>query len=86
MATSPRPDPKTLLSKFTLTRRGRTRALTYKQPRDRLIDSLGKQIAMAHLLQERRDPKAEGHKEQKMFFEERGRYVVQINTTTSRSI
>lgn len=78
MPKNDRPDVKALLSKFTLTKRGRTRAITYKKPRDRLIDSLGKQIEMVHLLQEKRDPKVEGYKERKMFFFDRGYYIVQI--------
>ena len=78
MAKNDRPDPRALFSKFTLSKRGRTRAVTYKRPRDRLIDSLGKQIEIVHLLQEHRNPKQEGYKVRKMFFEDRGRYGVQI--------
>lgn len=78
MAKNDRPDPRALFGKFTLSKRGRTRVVTYKKPRDRLLDSLGNQIEMVHLLKERRDPKTEGHKERKMFFFDRGYYVVQI--------
>jgi hypothetical protein len=72
------PDPKALFAKFTLSKRGRTRAVTYKTPRDRLLDSLANQIELVHLLQEHRDPKQEGHKARKMFFFDHGSYVMQI--------
>lgn len=78
MPKNEKPDPRALFGRFTLSKRGRTRTITYKKPRDRLLDSLGHQIAMVHLLKEHRDPKAEGHKARKMFSEEHGRYVVQI--------
>lgn len=73
-----RPDPKALFGKFTLSKRGRTRAVQYKSPRDRLLDSLANQLEIVGLLKEGRVPKEEGRKTRKMFFPEGDQYVVQV--------
>lgn len=72
------PDLQTLFGEFTTSKRGRTRTVTYQSPRDRLIDSLRKQLTVVQMLREGRDPRQEGQKVRKMFAEERGRYIVQI--------
>lgn len=78
MSNGKSPDVRTLLGKFTMSKRGRTRPISYKKPRDRLIESLSKQSAIINLLKEGRDPKQEGYKEHKMFYEDKGNYVVQL--------
>lgn len=72
------PDSKNLLARFTLAKRGRERPMAYKRPRDRLLENLARQLEIVKVLRGGRDPKEEGFKEHKMFYEDRGRYVVQI--------
>lgn len=71
--------PEALLEKYNLSIRGRiTRVGGYKKPpREKLIDSFKNQIEIVHILREGREPKGEGIKERRMFYEEDGHYVVQ---------
>lgn len=76
-------DTKSVLSKYTLAKHGRKRPVVKKEPRDRLIESLGNQIEIIHALQTGKDLKEAGLKGHKMFYHHNGRYIVQIRYTNT---
>src|SRR5512135_1547164 len=83
MATKPQMDIKAALGRYTLSKFGRKRPIASKRPRDRLVESLGNQIEIVHVMKAGRDPKEAGLKAHRMFFEHQGRYIVQVKYTNT---
>lgn len=83
MAMKPQMDIKAALGSYTLSKFGRKRPAASKRPRDRLVESLGNQIEIIHVMKAGRNPKEAGFKAHRMFFEHQGRYIVQIKYTNT---